>query len=88
MAPSIITLMINMPLKFGSPGEGPDGTPMPLYEGQQSLQVTLLVIAFICIPWILLPKPFILNNKYKSIASHKKIEPNEKAPLLKNNNQV
>jgi len=61
-APSIITLLINMPLKGGST----DGKP--LYGDaagveQQHLQFILLIIALICVPLMLLPKPLILLMK-------------------------
>jgi len=35
------------------------------YSGQKSLQTGLVVIAVICVPWILLVKPLILRQKHK-----------------------
>jgi V-type H+-transporting ATPase subunit a len=61
-APSIITLLINMPLKGGST-EGKNLYGVGLE--QQHVQLILLVIALICVPLMLLPKPLILLCKNK-----------------------
>lgn len=62
-APSIISLLINMPLAGGST----QGMPLYDQQTQESLQFYFLVIALIMIPLMLLPKPLILlyqhNNK-------------------------
>jgi len=60
-APSIITTMINMPLKLGST----DGTPLYNSSLQDSLQLLFLLTALICVPLMLFPKPIILNMRYK-----------------------
>lgn len=71
LAPSIITLMIDIPLKLGKPGDYKDGEgPMPLYgeldgEYQQSTQIKLLLFAVICIPWILVLKPLVIRYRMK-----------------------
>lgn len=60
IVPSLLTMLIDM---FLSPGNvKPDYV---MYSGQSSLQVLLLLIAVICIPWMLLVKPFILRHRYK-----------------------
>jgi V-type H+-transporting ATPase subunit a len=66
-APSIITLLMNIFLKGGSV----DGRP--LWGGsnadgytQENVQFWLLIICLICVPVILIPKPFILNRKHKN----------------------
>nr|QBH22568.1 V-type proton ATPase subunit a [Philasterides dicentrarchi] len=67
-APSIITLLINMPLKFGSP-DGPVlyGDPSDPANGlQQKIQMIFLIIALIMVPMMLIPKPIILYYKSKS----------------------
>ncbi len=61
-APGIINTMIGMFLSGGAVPPSDDalvGSP----ETQQSLAVTFLLIALICIPWMLLPKPFILARR-------------------------
>ncbi|CAI2384160.1 unnamed protein product [Moneuplotes crassus] len=59
MAPSIINTMINIPLK----GAMIEGYPfIDSIEKNQQISLTLLLIAIICIPLMLIPKPFILIN--------------------------
>ncbi|KAL4479041.1 hypothetical protein ABPG73_022159 [Tetrahymena malaccensis] len=64
--PSIITLMINIPLK----GADPAGATLygPSDAGlQKSIGIIFLLIAIVCVPLMLLPKPFIQHfiNKKK-----------------------
>ena len=59
-APSIITTMINLPLKLGKTTDCCGGQPMWGTYGdtsQDQIQLILLIIAVICIPVMLLPKP-------------------------------
>lgn len=56
MAPSIIGQMIALPLKLGST----EGKPLWDMESQENLQYYLLMIALICVPVMLIPKPFII----------------------------
>ncbi|KRX01228.1 hypothetical protein PPERSA_05814 [Pseudocohnilembus persalinus] len=58
-APSIITMLINMPLKVGDPGEH------QLYEGQAGIQKFFLIVSLLCIPLMLIPKPILEYRKYK-----------------------
>ncbi len=37
-----------------------------LYDGQSTVQVLLLLVALVAVPWMLVPKPLILNNRYKA----------------------
>ena len=64
--PSLLLMLINMFLKFGSPIDSKE----VLYgdaEGnlQKHVQMALVVISLICIPTMLLPKPFILRYQHK-----------------------
>ncbi|CAG9329402.1 unnamed protein product [Blepharisma stoltei] len=62
-APNIITILMNMILKFGSLSES-----QPLWgdkQGQEDLQFYLLSIALICVPLMLIPKPFILKHVHE-----------------------
>jgi len=37
-----------------------------LFKGQAVLQVTLLLVAFVAVPWMLLPKPLILKKRHEA----------------------
>lgn len=68
-APAIINIFIDFALNFGKFNVGtPPRTIRPLYgdpEGktQSMVQRTLLTLAIICVPLMLLPKPLILNRR-------------------------
>uniref|UniRef100_A0A6A7G341 V-type proton ATPase subunit a n=1 Tax=Hirondellea gigas TaxID=1518452 RepID=A0A6A7G341_9CRUS len=75
--PSIIALMIDMFLNPGSIGEGAQMfTSRTL---QSNVEVALLLLAFISVPWMLLPKPLILRhrNSQKKVFVMKEIKPLE-----------
>jgi V-type H+-transporting ATPase subunit a len=54
--PNLITTLINIALKPGDVEE-------PMFEGQGTVQTIILLIAFICIPVLLLVKPFYLKSE-------------------------
>jgi V-type H+-transporting ATPase subunit a len=59
LAPSIINTMINIPLNSGHI----NGSPfIGDASYNQSLSLSLLLIGVICVPLMLLPKPFILRS--------------------------
>lgn len=60
-APSILILFINMML-FGHQ-EPLDGCKEYMFEGQEALQQVFVIVALICIPWMLLGKPLYLMSK-------------------------
>jgi len=59
--PSLLNMLINM---FLSPGSVDKDEV--LYKGQATVQTILLLLAVICIPWLLLVKPFALKMKHKN----------------------
>jgi len=59
--PSLLNMLINM---FLSPGSV-DKDEI-LYSGQAVVQTILLLLAVVCIPWLLLVKPFALKMKHKN----------------------
>ncbi|TMW43811.1 hypothetical protein DOY81_011109 [Sarcophaga bullata] len=67
-APSILILFINMMLfKHQKPLEG---CKEYMFEEQDSLQTIFVVIAVVCIPWMLLGKPLYYLIKRKSSPQH------------------
>ncbi|XP_058453384.1 V-type proton ATPase 116 kDa subunit a 1-like [Malaya genurostris] len=68
-APSVLIMFINMMLfKKGQPLHGCDEFMFP---SQSSLQLTFVCIAVICIPWMLLGKPFyIMYTRKNQLKKH------------------
>ncbi|KNC34409.1 hypothetical protein FF38_00737, partial [Lucilia cuprina] len=66
-APSILILFINMMLfKSQTPL---DGCKEFMFEGQDTVQMVFVIIAVICIPWMLLGKPLYYMCKRKAAAA-------------------
>jgi V-type H+-transporting ATPase subunit a len=61
--PNLITTLINIALAPGYVTE-------PMYAGQASIQTIILLVAFMCVPWLLGAKPFILWLRSKKAAKH------------------
>lgn len=70
--PNLITTLINIALVPGSVDE-------PMYDGQAGVQTFLLLLAFFCVPWLLLVKPLYLKYTFKPVVIAPQIQDN---PLL------
>ena len=60
--PSLLNMLISM---FLSPGNVAPETQ--LYRGQSTVQVILLLLAAICVPWLLLAKPYLVWKDMRKI---------------------
>ena len=60
--PSLLTMLIDM---FLSPGKVDPATQ--LYPGQPTIQVILLLLALICVPWLLVTKPYLEWQEMKRV---------------------
>lgn len=73
--PNLITTLINIALKPGVVDE-------PMYEGQAGVQTFLLLVAFFCVPWLLMVKPFYLKYTHKPTPAKKEVIITSENPLL------
>jgi len=61
--PNLITTLINIALKPGTVDE-------PMFAHQGSLQTVILLVAFVCVPWLLMVKPLYLKYTHKPADPH------------------
>ena len=73
-APSILITFINMVLFRGSESEpNCDGS---IYGGQRGFQSFLVLVAVICVPWMLFAKPYIVRKEHLlKLAAPKPVQP-------------
>jgi len=64
-APSILITFINMVLFKDNDKDSPECEEY-MYGGQETIQKMLVVIAVICVPWMLLAKPLLTRNSPKA----------------------
>ena len=62
-APSILITFINMVMFRGF--EPPKGCEAFIYAGQKGFQSFLVILAAICVPWMLFAKPFCIKRAHK-----------------------
>jgi V-type H+-transporting ATPase subunit a len=72
--PNLITTLINIALKPGNVDE-------PMFGGQAGLHIFLLLVAFICVPWLLFVKPFYLKYEHDKLLSTRRNSGSD-TPLL------
>ncbi|KAA8494681.1 V-type proton ATPase subunit a2 [Porphyridium purpureum] len=65
-APDLKGILIGM---FMSPGNVPP--ELQLYPGQAIVQVVLLILALVAVPWMLLPKPLLLKRRHEQHSAKK-----------------
>jgi V-type H+-transporting ATPase subunit a len=61
--PNLITTLMNIALKPGNVDE-------PMFAGQEPLQLFLIVFAFLCVPWMLIIKPYVLWQQHAHEHQH------------------
>lgn len=62
-APSILITLINMFL--GKYPEADGKNCQMYYPGQKTIQICLIIMALVCVPWMLAIKPYLLLKKHK-----------------------
>ena len=65
-APSILITLINMFMMKTASDTDAEYLREELYPYQQTVQLVLLLVAVVCIPWMLFIKPFYLRSKHNS----------------------
>ncbi|XP_053672022.1 V-type proton ATPase 116 kDa subunit a 1 isoform X2 [Anopheles nili] len=72
-APSILITFINMVLFKPAETTSKDCSPF-MFAGQEGIQKFLVVVALLCVPWMLLAKPILIMRSRKE-AAHQPIAP-------------
>lgn len=62
-APKLLSLMISM---FGAPTSYGPQDIYHMYNGQKIVQLCLVLLALIAVPWMLIPKPFLLRRDWRN----------------------
>ncbi|XP_064644409.1 V-type proton ATPase 116 kDa subunit a1-like isoform X3 [Lineus longissimus] len=64
-APSLLIGLINMFLLKYPNGPDDNCSVKPFYTGQKSFQTFLVIVALLCVPWMLVIKPLILRKQHQ-----------------------
>lgn len=64
-APSVLITFINMVLMKKDKPEEDSACKVFMFEGQYTFQLVLLVFAVICVPIMLIPKPFFMKREHQ-----------------------
>ena len=80
--PSLLNTLVNMFLSPASlNGDGVNAQDR-IWDGQQMLQIILLLLALVCVPWMLLPKPFLLRRDHNNARKgYQKVDVHDELPL-------
>lgn len=62
-APSVLLMFINMVLFSSNPEVA--NCDANMYSGQEGFQKFLVILAVLCIPWMMLSKPFLMMRERK-----------------------
>merc|ERR1711865_826181 len=57
---------------FMSPGKIPDDAH--LYQGQATVQLVLICLAFVSVPWMLVSKPLLLRRRHLRVSGYKTLK--------------
>lgn len=71
-APSVLIMFIDMMLMQST--NAPDGCDAYMFTGQRIMQMVLVGLAIVCIPWMLLGKPLYIMASRKKLAQQVRIE--------------
>mmetsp|Transcript_9082 Transcript_9082/g.12167 ORF Transcript_9082/g.12167 Transcript_9082/m.12167 type:complete len:849 (-) Transcript_9082:50-2596(-) len=64
--PSLLSTLVNMFLSPASLAAGGASEQDRIWSSQMAVQIFLLLLALICVPWMLLPKPLLLKRDHEA----------------------